>query len=392
MHDIIPSRSRILFFRQGAFSYTNDRLTRSLAQEFSDLDIVEIDILRDVVKPLSSVVFRGAAAAALTYLPRILAGDHNYYNLFFRTPFIFNAIRRIIATKYAPLARTALFSIQTQSLYDASIDGLPHFLYTDHTHLANLNYPGANTSQLAARSWIKLESSIYHRVRKNLVMSGFVRDSLTNDYSCDRSRVSVVGASPNLTPNGAPLNNADYTNRTILFIGIDWERKGGPILLSAFRKVLDRIPDARLIIVGASPRVDLPNVEILGRLPLAEIPPLILRSSLFAFPSLREPYGIAAIEALMHGIPVVATNIGALPEIVEDGVSGRIIPPGDVNALAETLISLISDPALLRRYGAAGQQSARARFSQDIVTRRLGDAIRSSLPASASLPAITTAG
>jgi len=50
----------------------------------------------------------------------------------------------MIGERYAPLAGASLFSIQTQSLYDASIDGLPHFVYTDHTHLANLKYPGAD--------------------------------------------------------------------------------------------------------------------------------------------------------------------------------------------------------------------------------------------------------
>ena len=173
------------------------------------------------------VTYGGAAIAGMTYLRRIMGGERDFRDLFYRTPFLFHAIRRMIAQKYAALAGSCLFSMQTQSLYDASIDGLPHFLYTDHTHLANLRYPGADRSRLFKPEWIELERSIYHRVRMNLVMSGFIRESLLEDYGCDPSRIAVVGAAPNMTtPEGFP-ENGGYSNRVIVFVGVDWERKGG---------------------------------------------------------------------------------------------------------------------------------------------------------------------
>jgi glycosyltransferase involved in cell wall biosynthesis len=81
----------------------------------------------------------------------------------------------------------------------------------------------------------------------------------------------------------------------------------------------------------------------------------------------------------MHGIPVVASDIGALPEMVEDRETGRIIPPNDVPALASALIELLSNPGLCRQYGAAARRSAMDRFSSPVVSQRLGDAIRSCL-------------
>ncbi len=325
------------------------------------------------------MLYRAAATAFLEYLPRIAGGCRDFRDLFYRTPFLFHSIRRLIAQKYTGLAGSCLFSIQTQSLYDAGIDGVPHFLYTDHTHLANLRYPGASRKALFSRRWIELETSIYHRARANLVMSAFVRDSLIQDYGCDPARIAVVGAAPNLPAPPELPDNAGYSNRTILFVGIDWERKGGPILVEAFRKVLETLPDARLIIAGSSPSIRLPNVEIAGRVPLAEVSRLLLRSSVLALPSLREPQGVNAIEALMHGIPVVASNIGALPEMVEDRKTGRIVPPSDAPALAAALIDMLSDPELCRRYGMAARQSAMDRFSPGVVSQRLGDTIRSCL-------------
>ena len=81
----------------------------------------------------------------------------------------------------------------------------------------------------------------------------------------------------------------------------------------------------------------------------------------------------------MHGIPVVATNVGALPEAVEDGKCGRIVPACNAEALAEALIELLSDPGLCRRYGEAGREIARRRYSPEAVSKRMGDAIRAAL-------------
>jgi len=371
--------ARILFFRQGSFSHINDRVAGWLREQFPNADILEIDVLQDIIKSSPSVAYRGAAATVLTYVRRIACGQSDFRDLYYKTPYIFNAIRRMIGERYAPLAGASLFSIQTQSLYDASIDGLPHFVYTDHTHLANLKYPGADPAQLSSPRWISLETALYHRARANLVMSRFVRDSLIDDYGCAPEQVDVIGAAPNLPPPSAPLDNAGYSNRTVLFVGIDWERKGGPLLIEAFRKVREKLPDARLIIAGASPDIQIPNVEIAGRVPLPQISNLLLRASVLALPSWREPQGINAIEALTHGIPVVASDVGAFPEVVSDGVTGRIVPAGDAPALASALIDLLSDPALCRSYGDAAREAALSRFSPAAVSQRMGDAIRLSL-------------
>ena len=377
-------RTRILFFRQGSFSHINDRVAGWLREQFPNHRLVEIDVLKDVIRPSRAVCHISASLAFLSYLPRIAAGCRDFRDLFYRTPFLFRAIRKIIAQKYGGLAATTLFSIQTQSLYDAGIDGLPHFLYTDHTHLANLRYPGSSREQLFSPRWIELETSIYHRANANLVMSEFIRDSLIEDYHCPPSQIEIVGAAPNLPAPDLLPDNDGYSNRTILFVGVDWERKGGPLVVEAFRKVREQLPDARLIIAGSNPVVDLPNVEVAGRVSLSEISRLLLRSSILALPSLKEPQGVNAIESLMHRIPVVASRIGALPEMVKDRKTGIIVPPNDVAALAAALIELLSDPALCRQLGEAGREDALARYSSAAVSRRMGDAIRSRI-SSASL-------
>ena len=70
---------------------------------------------------------------------------------FWRTPFIFQKTRQLLRAMLAPRREEFAFSVQTQSLYDASLPGLPHFVYTDHTHLANLGYPAFSRDRLFAR-------------------------------------------------------------------------------------------------------------------------------------------------------------------------------------------------------------------------------------------------
>jgi len=81
----------------------------------------------------------------------------------------------------------------------------------------------------------------------------------------------------------------------------------------------------------------------------------------------------------MHGIPVVASRIGGLPEVVDDHRCGRIVPAGDAPALAAALFDILSDPALCRRYGEAAREKARTHYSAAVVSQKMGDAIRKAL-------------
>jgi len=85
-------------------------------------------------------------------------------------------------------------------------------------------------------------------------------------------------------------------------------------------------------------------------------------ADIFALPSHVEAFGIVLLEAMAAGLPIVATRVGGIPEIVVDGVQGDLVPPHDAEALAQALEKLCSDPELRARYGAAGLQKARAEY------------------------------
>jgi len=98
-------------------------------------------------------------------------------------------------------------------------------------------------------------------------------------------------------------------------------------------------------------------------------------------PTQNEPFGVVFLEALEHRLPVIATNIGAIPEIVQEGVSGYTVDTGDVDALADRLYRLLVSPGLCRQFGEAGHAHIRARYTWQSTGRRIAHAIRRSLPA-----------
>ncbi|HET6908294.1 MAG TPA: glycosyltransferase family 4 protein, partial [Mycobacteriales bacterium] len=93
-----------------------------------------------------------------------------------------------------------------------------------------------------------------------------------------------------------------------------------------------------------------------------DLRPLLQRAEIYVQPSRREAFGLAALEAMQAGLPVIASAVGGLPELVVDGATGRLVPPGDVDALATAMAVLINDPELRRTWGTAARQRAEQHY------------------------------
>lgn len=166
-------------------------------------------------------------------------------------------------------------------------------------------------------------------------------------------------------------------------MGIDWARKGGPELAAAFSKILAVHPDAQLTIVGATPTLDLPNCHVAGRVSTQELSAYYRRASIFCLPTKREPFGIVFLEALAHQLPIVGTDIGAIPDFVEHGANGYLVPPFDVPALTEALLNLLGDPDQCRRFGERGKTHIFTRYNWESVTAAMASHMHDVLKASA---------
>ncbi|HYS04808.1 MAG TPA: glycosyltransferase family 4 protein [Candidatus Dormibacteraeota bacterium] len=161
---------------------------------------------------------------------------------------------------------------------------------------------------------------------------------------------------------------------TLLYVaGPNNSTKGIAELLPAFLRLRERYPGLRLRVVGDPPEgiAGEAGVEITGRVPRQEMPDEYRRADLFVLPTLSDNTPVTLMEAMASGLPAVATAVGGIPELVVPGVTGRLVPPGDVPALTAALEGLLFDTDVRRRMGAAGRSVAETRFARQRMVSEL---------------------
>ncbi|HJU88877.1 MAG TPA: glycosyltransferase family 4 protein [Gemmatimonadaceae bacterium] len=267
----------------------------------------------------------------------------------------------------------------------------PYFLYCDSNHRMALRSPFAVSSHLPAGESERVterERRVYAGARGIFTFSEWARRSFIEDFGVPPERVTAVGAGPNFDVSRIPSRNGTRGSRppTVLFVGGEFERKGGDVLLEAFRLVREEIPNARLVVVGAKDaRIDAPGVEPLGFLrkdnpaDWQRLVDAYREADVFAFPTRFDAFGIVVLEAMFFGLPCVAVDAWAIPEMVVDGETGYTVPLGNARVLADRLLLVLRDDALARRLGAAGRARAEQRFTWTGVAERMTAAMRAAL-------------
>lgn len=179
-----------------------------------------------------------------------------------------------------------------------------------------------------------LEAATLGRAARALYPSPWAAESAVSDYGMDPARVKVIpfGANLDEVPSRAEcLSPRPSPPFRLLFIGRDWVRKGGPIVLGALRELRSRGRDVTLTVVGASP----PAEEGLEVIPLldkkveedrARLRHLLLSSHLFVLPTRADCFSMVGCEAAAHGLPVLMTRTGGVPGVVNEGRNGRLLP------------------------------------------------------------------
>lgn len=363
---------RIAFVKSGPFSHTNQSVLEILQSEFPKCAVDVIDVRRLPLFGWRNLPRLGRAALR-RYGVASLRSKRQLLRCMVSTPEFCSDAREQLTDQLRK--SRYLFTFQTQALFDASMPGTPHFVYTDHTHLANLDYPSFRREDLRCPEWIQRERSVYLNATLNFTMSTNITSSLIGHYGCEPERVECVYAGTNVAAPDPRIRATRRANKTVLFVGVVWERKGGPALVDAFEQVRRVHSTAELVIVGCSPEIRAPGCKVIGRIPLTEVSAHYERASVFCVPTRIEPFGIVFIEALAHAVPVVATRLGALPDFVIENETGYLVEPDDSAALAARLITLLDDPARRERLGEAGRRLVASRYNW----RSVGVAMRTAI-------------
>ena len=152
--------------------------------------------------------------------------------------------------------------------------------------------------------------------------------------------------------------------------------KGHPTLLEAWPGVLRAVPDAYLLIVGEGSRRDALEAQarelrIAHRVVFTgrrdDVPAVTAALDVAVLPSYREAQGLTILEAMALSRPVVASNVGGIPEMIEDGVTGLLVPPHDADALAAAIVRLLSDHPYADTLGRAGHDLVHDRFCIELM-------------------------
>jgi glycosyltransferase involved in cell wall biosynthesis len=269
-----------------------------------------------------------------------------------------------------------------------SVDPSRLFLYCDsNIRVAQL---GAETGHSDA-AWLSAdefddvagrERGVYGRASRIFSMSRFVATTFTDFFGMAPDRVRAIHAGTNREVADRGPRRGGSEGR-ILFVGRQFERKGGPMLLEAFRRLRMRHPESRLVIVGpdTNPAPEEPGVEFLGFLnpdvpaEKERLEQAFLDATLYAMPTLFEPLGIAFLEAMAYGLPCVGPDAWAVPEMILDGETGILVADHEPGAWADAMETLLTDRELADTMGRRGRTRRSEYFTWQRVASDLIDEI-----------------
>lgn len=240
-------------------------------------------------------------------------------------------------------------------------------LVTPYTVTADIN--GWKPSPTQIEYFVEGERTLINEADAVVPISRMIASTVSKTHDVpqdDRWSIGHCGIAPWPTfdvnagyddfPELGSLNSDEMkAAKLVVFIGRLERRKGIDLILAAAAKILQSSPDAVLVIGGRDPddwaskfRQELPRelhsrIVFLGEVPDATREKLLAHAHCVLFPSRYESFGLVPLEAFVHGAPVVATRAGAIPEVVQDGVSGCLVEPDDADGLADAVTRILKD-------------------------------------------------
>jgi glycosyltransferase involved in cell wall biosynthesis len=226
---------------------------------------------------------------------------------------------------------------------------------------------------------VDLPHDLIHRFVIRRALRKSARVSATSEYLrqvcvslCPEvsERIDIIPFGVEIPANVAPMPALPVR---LCFIKLHRSVYGPDVLLRALAIVCAKMPDVTLTMAGSGDMTthlkrmvhDLGlerNVEFAGQVPHEQIYALLQEHHFMVMPSREEAFGVAVLEAAACGRPTIASRVGGVPEVLSDGETGLLVPPGDETALAEVILRLARDPETCRRMGEAGRSLVQEKY------------------------------
>lgn len=226
-----------------------------------------------------------------------------------------------------------------------------------------------------SRLYKALQVFVVKRADRLIAVSRSTADALVRDLGADPAKVSVISSGVR-TDIFRPMDRAycranlgiEPNEKVVIFVGQLNDLKGVDLLFEA----ASRLSHVQFVLVGDGFLKHGPfNCRFLGPRPNEEIPELLCAADVLALPSRSEGTPVAILESFACGIPVVASRVGGIPDVVRDGYNGYLIEPGDVDALVDRLKRILEDTEKAQNMGMAGRELVAAHYDSRHLARRI---------------------
>jgi glycosyltransferase involved in cell wall biosynthesis len=272
--------------------------------------------------------------------------------------------------------------MHTTTLAPLSLDYFrkkPTVLSTDGTPLNKRDmrrlYGLKDMGRLGERAKRAMHRQVFRSAEGLVAWSQWTKQSFVEDYGCREEDVAVIA--PGINLEEFSIGDRNHELPRILFVGGDFERKGGDILLDVFRKRLRGRAELILVTrgqVSAEPGVFVHRNVKANSKALHE---LYRSSDIFALPTRADCFSLVCMEAQAAGLPTITTRVGGIPDVIKEGETGHLLEPGDSASLGDALESLVLNATRRLAMSANSRAAAVQRFDSRTNARRLFEFVRS---------------
>jgi glycosyltransferase involved in cell wall biosynthesis len=269
--------------------------------------------------------------------------------------------------------------------------GKPVVFWTDATFAGLLDFYFSSTRLCAdsIKNGHKMEQRALSKCRMAIYSSEWAARTAIQNYDVNPEKVKVVPFGANISCDRSPADIVELVGRRsrdickLLFLGVDWQRKGGELAVEVARMLIQRGIRAELHVVGCQPRGEVPDfVKVYGFLSKADaegkerLERVLSESNFLIVPSRAECYGLVFAEASSYGLPSLATDVGGIPTLIRNGKNGHIFPLDEgPAAYCDYIEVLFSSPDEYRELALSSFQEYSERLNWTSAGRKVRDLI-----------------